>query len=66
MENLYFANALSPPSQNSEFIDTETQCNLTLRGSTGYVSKGVLDFVFFDCSTVMNDDLFKANTVYGK
>ena len=43
-KNLYFAklNAASCPSRNRVFyIDTETQCNLILRGSTGYVTKGL-------------------------
>ena len=49
MENLYFAklNAVSRPSRNREFIDIETQCNLTLRWSAGYVTEGVIDFAFF-------------------
>ena len=63
---MYFAkliNAAFLPSQNHKFVDTETQCYFILRCSTGYVSRGVIDWAL---STIMVDDLFKTNRWFSR
>ena len=45
----------------------KTQCNLTLLGLTGYVTTGVIDFMFLVAlSKIVEVDLFKTNPVYVK
>ena len=54
-------------SSLAKFIDTETQCNLTLRGLTGYVTTGVIDFMFLVAlSKIVEADLFNTSPVYVK